>query len=505
MKAVQPLESAWNTPFTSRTPVGLTPMRQPSLQSDLSPDDATMASSFSGSFMSTDDPAVYNNLQPQNDADEEQEDPRLLAQLRALLGDPEGTWKCPEQETAVKAIMKKDRDVGVVLVTGSGKTFVALIPALVSLEDEPGITIIVCPLVSVEGQWRTVFKRLKVVYEHWTGPGSVRGDAAFILVSLDCAKGTHFQSAMRIVHQTKSPIRRLFFDEAHLALTERSYRPCLKNGYELRFLPFQLVLMTGTLPPAAELHMEQEFAMYNTEWIRTSAYRPELLIEVTDTVKGLVEASKIVVERLEKDKKDLDPEDKVIVFVPQVKHGHALSTDLFPNLPALPFYHAKCGTPEEKAEMIARWTDQHGPRIMIATVALEAGGDFPHVTHVFHVFSVPHMAGYQQAVGRGGRSGNDCFCIFIPKDRNPPFFGEDQKHDPALVLYSGLSLVVDMFWKRTGETYQERCLLARMLFWSDGVARTCGQMRDNEGDVDFYCSECTLRELSVGLSSCSSC
>lgn len=421
-------------------------------------------------------------------------DTRALEHIRTYLNAPGADWSCDEQRMAVRALHAQRGDVGVVMRTGSGKSMVVLAAAAMNKTDS--LTIIVCPLIAVEAQWLKTLERFNIKAQHWQKPNDVNGRAPYVVVSLDRAKSPAFQADMQIIHATIIPISRLVFDEAHLALTERSYRPAMKNGHELRFIPFQLILMSATLPPDSEVYLENEYCMYRTSWIRTSAIGWGLGWVVReqqqDDSSVLTEIEKDMDERFQAG--EMEPEEKVLIFVPTKELGKMIADEMGSG-GALPFYHAKVGTMQQKRDLVAKWTSPSGPRFMVATSAFEAGSDTRHVRLVYFASCMPHMCSVLQAAGRAGRDGKYSACVMVPGPKTPWLKPEDKK-DEVLTTYCGIKDVTEMYWpKSSSRHWSEGCLVKHTSRWADGFARCCHEIEELKGEQRFYCSVCIQGKL----------
>ena len=102
--------------------------------------------------------------------------------LQKLLKNNNATWTCQEQKEALQAILAKETDVLVVMATGSGKSMLAFIPALLEPTEA---SVIVLPLTSLITDYECKMKDMGIEYELFEGHEIMRlsGVANLIIVS----------------------------------------------------------------------------------------------------------------------------------------------------------------------------------------------------------------------------------------------------------------------------------------------------------------------------------
>ena len=194
--------------------------------------------------------------------------------LRKIIGNPQATWSNAGQKQAVMSALEWSSDLIVILPTGSGKS--AIITVVAELEHNR-ITAILCPLRSLLMDWQ---RRLKKMHIRFTvfDPSAPKIDdqASIVLVSLDSTKSQSWSHAILSL-RTEIPLARLVFDEAHLVLTEASYRDVMNRVRELRISRFQVVLLSATISPRSIPSLQSAFNLVDQHTvIRASSNRPEL-------------------------------------------------------------------------------------------------------------------------------------------------------------------------------------------------------------------------------------
>jgi superfamily II DNA helicase RecQ len=95
------------------------------------------------------------------------------------------TFKSPEQEIALRAILARETPLVVVLPTGGGKSLLFIAPACLS---DPGVTIVVVPFRKLLKNLKTRLAEAKIPATEWIPRLSANGPAPIILVSADAAK-----------------------------------------------------------------------------------------------------------------------------------------------------------------------------------------------------------------------------------------------------------------------------------------------------------------------------
>ncbi|TFK16658.1 P-loop containing nucleoside triphosphate hydrolase protein, partial [Coprinopsis marcescibilis] len=146
---------------------------------------------------------------------------------------------------AIEQVMALKTDVIAILATGGGKTMIALIPTLL----DGDVSIFVLPLISLITDYKRKLDAMGVAYEIFDGTLTPFNHSTnIILVSVDrCHSGAWRECILELCEYRE--VTRMFFDEAHLALTAINFRPALVELSKLRFIRMQFILLTATCPP----------------------------------------------------------------------------------------------------------------------------------------------------------------------------------------------------------------------------------------------------------------
>jgi ATP-dependent DNA helicase RecQ len=111
---------------------------------------------------------------------------------------------------------------------------------------------------------------------------------------------------------------------------------------------------------------------------------------------------------------------KVMVFVPTVKVGEAIQSNLNRYNLLTEFYHSKMGRPHEREFLLKRFTGEISPSVnrIICTNAFGMGLDVPDVRIVVHWQHPASVEDYLQEFGRAGRDGKPAAAILF-RDLKP--------------------------------------------------------------------------------------
>ena len=198
----------------------------------------------------------------------------MLKALRAVLRQPHAQWRNEGQHLAVIAGLEWKTDLVVILPTGSGKS--AIITTIAHLEKNT-VTAVLCPLRSLLADWQRRLDNIGFPYSVFQPSRPFISDQKpLVLVSLDVTDGHSWRQAVSMM-RSEAPLVRIVIDEAHLVLTEVSYRAVMTHVKELRQSAIQLALLSATIPPVAIPQLGSSFTLAsNPLIIRATSNRPEL-------------------------------------------------------------------------------------------------------------------------------------------------------------------------------------------------------------------------------------
>ena len=332
-----------------------------------------------------------------------------LANCRRLARERFGISKLrPEQEEALAALIEK-RDTLVVLPTGSGKSLIYQIYAMLS--DGPVITLF--PLIALmKDQERSLDEdAVPVVRIDSTLTVKVRAEALarikeggklVILTTPETLAKTDLQEALS--GQTPSL---LCVDEAHcISEWGHDFRPAyLRVGIERDALNVPCVLgLTATATPRVQVDIAERLHMKDPAVIAVPPQRDNLRLSVRNTPGNLkVAAAGKLLRQLRR---------PGIVYCATTKTVDEVYVALRrARIPAVR-YHGRM-TKAERTEAQERYT-KHGPRIvMVATSAFGMGIDKRDIRYILHLQVPGSIEQYIQEAGRAGRDGRTAHCILL--------------------------------------------------------------------------------------------
>ena len=321
------------------------------------------------------------------------------------------------QREAIQAIMMNKSPIVVVMGTGGGKSLSFMLPAA---SCPSGVTVVVVPLVSLQGDLIERCRKMKIPCTEWRSDQSP-GPASLVFVTPESAMTKRFHDyveGLRVMAQLDGFV----FDEAHTILEgTRDFRPKLRELGRLALVGVQMVYLTATLPPSKEAEF---FELINARpedvtMIRTSTTRANVMYSVqTLTAATAEQATEAVTTKIREvlDQKlgEYPWPAKIIVYCNTVVATDALATEL--NCDA---YHRDVDTRDGKAERLRAWMSgvererYGGGRVIVATNALGLGIDIPDIRVVMHVEMPFEMADYAQQSGRAGRDGKRSEAIVL--------------------------------------------------------------------------------------------
>jgi len=382
------------------------------------------------------------------------------------------------KDKGVQAVLGLETDVLAIMNTGSGKTMLALIPAL--LEPHQA-SVIVLPLKSLMTDYKRRLDDLDIPYEQFQGAKTkqLSGLKNLILVSADIARQTHWKHALATFDHQYMPVVRLFFDEGHFALTSSDFRAALRNLFDLRSLPMQLVILSGTIPLCSEPAIRAAFGLIATTIIlRSPTQRPELQFIIRPRLKNLSDMLLDVQKIINNHSGRLQPFDRILIFVPFIADGEKLAKVLDCEM-----YKGELSD-DDKNGIYFRWF-RGIHRIMICTNAFGVGNDYHSVRMVIHAGTPLEMIGYIQEVSRAGRDKRPAKCYLIPCNRKAP------QLSPNEIDHKGQQAIWNMVFASS------ECLRSAITQFNDGGnGVTCRNDLSNQ-----LCSRCTAQmDLENGLS-----
>lgn len=313
----------------------------------------------------------------------------------------------PGQETLIDGALA-GRDVFGIMPTGGGKSLCYQVPALLF----PGISLVVCPLISLMRDQVMALKAAGVpaayINSTLTGPqmqavyrNLLAGRYKIVYVAPERLDYPGFGNVA-----ANLDISFLAVDEAHcISQWGQDFRPSyLRIVQFIDALPRRPVVGAFTATATRQVQEDVERILKLKDPVRmvTGFDRPNLFFQVLHPDRKDTQLRRLLRERGGK---------SGIIYCSTRKNVETVCEDLITQGYAATRYHA--GLPEE--ERTANQEDFLYDRktIMVATNAFGMGIDKSNVSFVIHYNMPKSIEAYYQEAGRAGRDGAEADCILL--------------------------------------------------------------------------------------------
>ncbi len=345
------------------------------------------------------------------------------------------------QEQAMRSILSR-RNLLVVMPTGSGKSLLYQLPALM----QNGLTLVISPLIALMKDQVDELARKGV-------------PATFVNSSLgldeqrrrleSCAKGEarllyvapeRFQSAAFLNTIRRVKIARMAVDEAHcISEWGHDFRPDYRRlkGFREQMGSPLVTALTATATPTVQRDIVESLGLAPSEVdVHVHGFdRPNLALKVVRVASSGEKASFL----------DAFVQARAgsgIIYAGTRKLAEELAESLRRVEPTVAVYHAGM-EPDERSRAQEAFLSGRS-RVVIATMAFGMGIDKPDVRFVVHVTYPASVEQYYQEIGRAGRDGKPSECVLLhdSADRRLREFFIDLNY-PARDVVEG---VADALW-----------------------------------------------------------
>lgn len=342
--------------------------------------------------------------------------PSLLERgLREVFELPEARLR-PGQLGGMLAALS-GRDLLSVLPTGSGKSVIFQLPALLS----EGYTLVISPLVALMQDQVLRLQQLGLPAAGlWSGMSrgeqlaqlqdTERGDVKLLYVAPErMRRSRDLQELLRL-----QPPVRIVYDEAH-CLTEwgHDFRPdYLKVHEALKAWGLRLPVsaFTATATPEVQRELIRLLDMQHPAHETQAVARPNLHYRVLPTSKG--ERDQILVDLLQGLRRtDEGREGRVIVYAGSRDGTERVAALLQEVGLRAEAYHAGLSS-ALRAELVELFQDR-SIQVMVATNAFGMGVDAPDIRLVVHYDPPLSLEAYVQEAGRAGRDGQPAYAVLL--------------------------------------------------------------------------------------------
>ncbi|KAI0812985.1 P-loop containing nucleoside triphosphate hydrolase protein [Xylaria sp. FL0064] len=334
-------------------------------------------------------------------------------------------FRCNQLE-AINATLAGE-DAFVLMPTGGGKSLCYQLPAVVQSGKTRGITLVVCPLLSLMYDQVEHLRALNISAVALNSEGTPEDrsrimeilrvnspeqyiDLLYVTPEM-ITQSEAFLSCLGILYQNRK-LARFVIDEAHcVSQWGHDFRPDYKElgRFRKKFPNVPLMALTATATENVITDMKHNLAINTCQSFSQSFNRPNLYYAVLRKEKYNIET---IAELINTRYSGMTG----IIYALSRNSTELIATKLQEYGILSCHYHASIAA-HEKVRIQQAW--QRGNiKVVVATIAFGMGIDKPDVRFVIHQSLPKSLEGYYQETGRAGRDGkpSECYLYFSYSD-----------------------------------------------------------------------------------------